>query len=151
MHGITSICSSLVQLTSLLAWIYAICLVKAGLGSFPGSLALQSSKKNGGEDHNLSWCRPSCFAEHFQHQTWGISFAFLILLFPCLTNNKNISPEKCPWYSKTGSQRSCTWMRYHESLSLMSHQIFAKMEQDQFVRNPWFPVLALLRTLRVCR
>lgn len=66
-------------------------------------------------------------------------------------NNKNISPEKCPGYSKTGSQRSCTWMRYHESLSLMSHQIFAKMEQDQFVRNPWFPVLALLRTLRVCR
>lgn len=109
---------------------------KAELGSFPGSLALQSSKKNEGEDHTLSWCRPSCSAEHFQHQTRGISFPFLILPSPCLTNNEDISPEKCPGYSKTGSQGFCTWTRYHESISLMSHQIFAKMEEDQFARNP---------------
>lgn len=127
---------------------------KAGLRSFPGSLALQSSKKNEGEDHTLGWWRPSCSAAHFQHQTWGISFPFLIFPSPCLTNNENISPEKCLGYSKTGSQRSCTWTCYHELLSLMSHQIFAKMEQDQFARNTWFPglpVLGLLRTLRVCR
>lgn len=102
---------------------------KAGLWSLLGSLILQSPKKNSGKKHHtLSWCRPSRSDEHFQHQTPGPPFPCLI--FPLhISQTMRTFPREVVRIQRDGEPKEFrVWTCYHGPLSLMSRQIFAKME-----------------------